>query len=484
MLYMFYLYLILTIISNKEKEREMGQFLEENKEVMIRNLAQLIGFSSVFDGSDPVHPFGVKNTEALEFMLALGRQHGFKTANLDNEVGYIEYGEGQDYVAVLTHLDVVPVGNGWTKDPFGGEVVDGKMYGRGTLDDKGPAMSAFYGLLSLKAQGFVPKHRIRLIMGLNEESGSKCMAHYVQKEPQPVAGFTPDGEFPVIFAEKGILGLELTKTFSGAIQDGGLKILSVEGGIAGNMVPDYCKAVLEGNHEIAHIIKAFNDTYGQVITLTGGEGQLILEARGKGAHASMPEKGINAISHMMQCLNCLDLEIGDTTNFVRGYARRIGLETDGTSMGLKHSDDVSGDLTLNVGVIKMATTEVSLVINIRYPVTLNTEIIFGDAYKDVMDFEKWTMETKGHSKPLYKDQSSDLIQKLMGVYIKHTGDSTSKPIAIGGGTYARSMDNTVAFGIMLPHMEDLMHQADEYIVIEDLYKITEILEDAMRVLAE
>lgn len=461
----------------------MSTYIEKHHDAFVAHLQQLIRFESVFDDSDPAHPFGAENTKALEFMLALGREHGFRTRNLDNKVGYIEYGEGQDYVAVLTHLDVVPPGQGWTYGPFEGRVESGKLIGRGALDDKGPVMMAFYALLALKDEGFVPKHRIRLIMGLNEETGSDCMKHYVASEPQPVAGFTPDADFPVIFAEKGILQMALTKTLQPSLRDGGLHIVSIEGGTAGNMVPDRCRSVLRGVLPIAHIIEAFNGEYGDVMTLDQEGEMIILEAKGKSAHGSQPDHGTNAISLMMKCLDCLDLEIGDGANFVRGYVRRIGFELDGQSLGIARSDEDSGPLTLNVGLIKINEEQAKIDLDIRYPVTTDKDRIFGEVYQEILAFEGWNSEIKRHKAALYHPKDSQLVTQLMSVYQKATGDLEAQPIAIGGGTYARSVENTVAFGILLPYMEDNMHQANEFIALDDTLKITNILREAIQAIS-
>lgn len=461
----------------------MAAHMDRYREPLLKDLSALIAIPSLMDTSDPEHPFGKENTKALDHMLALGKQHGFNTVNLDNKVGYVEYGEGEEYIAVLTHLDVVPVGDGWSQNPFGGDIVDGKLYGRGVLDDKGPAMAAFYALVDLKEKGLKPKHRIRLIMGLNEENGSKCIAHYKALEKPPVAGFTPDADFPVVFAEKGILGLEIKKAFAPPLQDGGLQILWIRGGVAGNMVPGSCEAELTGRVDFEHILKTYNETYGEHITMSSEGNKIHLIAKGKSAHASTPENGINAISHMMRFLDCLDLAIGDAANFVRGYVRRIGLETDGEHLGTKCADDVSGSLTCNVGIVEMDEKMGRLVLNLRYPVTVTLETVMGESYKQAIAEEGWEAAIAGHSMPLYKEPDSPLVKQLMDVYYKHTGDTAAKPLTMGGGTYARSLPNVVAFGALLPHMPDTMHQADECCAIDDLMTIAEIIREAMLVLA-
>lgn len=458
-------------------------YLIDRKDEMVTHLSQLIQIPSVEGQATDKDPYGQACTAALDHMLALGQAEGFKTVNLDNHVGYIEYGDSEDYIAVLSHLDVVPVGNDWTKDPFGGQVLDGAIYGRGTLDDKGPAMASFYALKALKHCGYEPKTKIRLIFGLNEESGSKCVKHYLKFEKPPLLGFTPDGDFPVIYAEKGIANFEISKSFKSSLADGGIEIISIQGGHATNMVPDYCEAMIRETTDITGLVDAFNQDYHCHVKIDRSNDLTKLSVKGVSAHASTPEKGKNAISLLMSCLDALDLQIGDASSFVRGYARMIGMTTGGEGMGLELEDDMSGGLTLNVGIINMDEKSGSCKINIRYPVTLTTDQVFNDVFKGIMQYEQMTFDILVQVDPIVHQKDSLLIKTLMDIYEKHTGDHGAEPICIGGGTYARSMPGIVAFGPLFKDSEDTMHQADEHLTIEDYMKITKIYADAMYALS-
>ena len=182
--------------------------LGEIMDNFISNLFDILKINTIYNTD--MLPFGSGNIKCLNYMLELGKKEGFKVSNLDNYCGYIEYGNSSDYVGVLCHLDIVDVNmDKWTSNPFDPVVIDNKIYARGALDDKGPLMASFYAIKELKDEGFYPNKKIRLIMGCNEESGSKCMEYYKQKEPSPIYSFSPDAEYPVIFGEKGILTIKV-----------------------------------------------------------------------------------------------------------------------------------------------------------------------------------------------------------------------------------------------------------------------------------
>ena len=240
----------------------------------VASIAEIVKFDSSLAPAQPSMPFGKGAADCLAYFLDLAASFGFETHNYDNYVGEVIFGEGKEF-AVLAHLDVVPAGKGWTKLPFGGEICDGKLYGRGTMDDKGPAVICLYCLRALKESGFVPKKKIKLIVGCNEECGWACIDHYNQCAHMPEEGFTPDADFPAIFAEKGILHFETAFPLPDA------PFTSLTAGERPNMVCDYAAA--------------------SGVSVRGAEKEGIcvhgntVEARGKSAHASTPEKGVNAL---------------------------------------------------------------------------------------------------------------------------------------------------------------------------------------------
>ena len=443
---------------------------------MVKDIQGLIQIKSVEAPAQGNMPFGKGVQEALEYTLNLGKSMGFTVKNVDNYGGHIEFGEGQELIGVLAHLDVVPEGSNWDYDPYGGTVENGKIFGRGTIDNKGPAVSALYAMKALKDSGVPVNKRVRLILGTNEESGWEGIHYYFKKEEKPHMGFTPDADFPAIHGEMGILIFDLVKKFEERLPDGGIEILKIAGGNAPNMVPDYAEAHLKVTKPMEHILEAYNKEKDSKLEMTEENGVTLIQSFGVSAHGSTPENGKNAISYLMDFLNCLDLQIGDVTNFVRDYARLIGLDYNGQGMGCDLEDEY-GKLVFNVGEIDFGQDEGRISVNIRYPITESLDTVY-KGMEDALEFTNIEIEKHEHMAPIYLPPDHELIQALMGTYTEVTGDNTP-PITIGGGTYARSMDNAVAFGPLFPGKEETAHQKNEYIEIEDLRTMTHIYANAL-----
>ncbi len=455
--------------------------LDDSKEALIQSLQEIIRIKSVKEEPIGDMPFGEGIQKSLEFMLMLGASMGFKTKNVDNYAGYIEFGEGKEMLGILCHLDVVPEGDGWSHGPYSGDLEDGKIFGRGTLDNKGPAIASLYAIKALKDSGFVPKKRIRLILGTNEESGSQCIAHYLKKEEKPTVAFSPDADFPVIHGEMGIINFDLEMKFEDMDDDGGIEILSLRGGNAPNMVPDYAEAKLVETRPIKEIVSAFNLTRQANIEYTSEDGITLLKSHGVSAHGSTPDKGTNAISQLLTLLDLIDIQIGDQSNFVRFLAKRIGMDYDGKNMGIGF-DDAYNKLVLNLGMIELDRESGKATINVRYPITLKeakVKMALDSTVRGTgIDLTNWKC-----AHPLFFPPNHPLVKTLMDVYIEKTGDTEAKPITIGGGTYARALPNAVAFGALFPGAEDTMHQKDEYVTVNDLLKMTDIFAEAIRKLS-
>lgn len=453
------------------------QTVEINQTELIQSLQELIRIKSVKDEPVGDMPFGEGIQNALEHTLELGASMGFKTKNLDNYAGYVEFGEGKEMLGILCHLDVVPEGDGWSTPPYGGEIIEGKLYGRGTLDNKGPAIASLYAMKALKDSGFKPSKRIRLIVGTNEESGSACMAYYLKHEETPTVAFSPDADFPVIHGEMGIIVFDLVSSFVDYDPDDGIEILSLKGGNAPNMVPDYAEAKIIETKPIKDIVDAFNATRDAKIEYIKAEDHTILKSHGISAHGSTPEKGLNAISQLLVLLDLLDIQIGDQSNYVRFLANRIGMNHDGKGMGIGLEDDFN-PLVLNLGMIDMDKAKGKATVNIRYPITIKEAKVkagLDSATRGTgIEIEGWKCAV-----PLFFPPTHPLVKTLMEVYKEKTGDENAKPITIGGGTYARSIPNAVAFGALFPGAVDTMHQKDEYIELDDLMKMTDIFAEAI-----
>lgn len=457
--------------------------IDEFKEDIITSTQELVRIKSVRGERGEKTPFGKGPYEALKYCLDLCDKLGLKTVNLDNYIGYAEYGEGEDYVAVLGHVDVVPEGDGWIYPPYGAEIHDEKIFGRGTMDDKGPVIASIYGLKAIKDLGLKTSKKIRIIFGTDEETGSgEEIEYYFKKEKAPVSGFTPDGEYPIINGEKGLTTFDLVKKFNYKGQENSIKY--IRGGQKANMVPDYCEAgiLINDANIVMNAAKEFVDKTGYDISVEGKDEVVVVKSRGVSAHGSLPELGKNAIMQLFAFLSELPLENSDLFRFIKFMNEHIGMEVHGESFGVSFEDEVSGKLSFNVGVIRTNEDEVRLTLNLRYPVTCKYEDMLDGLNKTLKD-TGITIENMSHQKPLYFPKDHEVIRTLSKVYEEQTGEK-AELLSIGGGTYAKEMPNIVAFGPIFPGEEDLDHQANEYIKIKHLIKNAKIYAHAMYELAK
>jgi len=457
--------------------------LKSYKKDIITKTQELVDIESIEGALDGVYPFGYGAAKALEYVLELGKSLGFKVKNVDHYAGHVELGEGDEILGILGHVDVVPVGEGWSSPPFKSQIREDKIFGRGTLDDKGPIIAALYAMKAVADLGLPLNKRVRLIIGTNEETGSEGIKHYLTKEELPTFAFTPDADFPVIHGEKGIMRVlvrkEMVKDLSKTYCE-----FKIEGGTAINMVPDSCFFEIKklsvdsvDVEKIEKLIKSMQET-SDGYEYEYEDGKLIVKSLGKAAHASTPEHGENAISKLMLLLNKLELNnkfLKDTTEF---YTNCIGMSFNGEKMGIGLTDEVSGKLTCNLGLIRMDDTRVEMEMDIRYPLTSTyNEVI--EPLKLKCENYGFEVKVKKHVDSIFIPKNNENIQKLMHVYREVTGDYETEPLVIGGGTYARELNNAVAFGPLFPGTEDTAHQKNEYISIDDLLKCSEIYAKAI-----
>lgn len=474
---------------------------EQEKQERLDTLRRMIQIKSVEGENRPGMPFGEGPAKALHEMLKIADGMGFATHDFDGHCGWAEYGDGQEMVMVLGHLDVVPEGEGWKHEPYGGEIENGRMYGRGTADDKGPMVSALYALKDIKDSGVALKRRIRLVFGLNEETGCKDMDYYREHGGEiPVMGITPDANYPLINGEKGILVETYEKDFT---QTGTLRLISMHGGVAFNVTPGSAQALLFVPENVTlpqddkiTVERLTNETsgYGHADgRANGGESadengradgngraNVRIVAHGKSAHGSTPEKGLNANGLLVKYLSQLPFE-GEVKEILALLAEKIGTQCHGEALGIDLHDEESGELVNNWGVLTCDESHISVTLNYRYPVTFKKEdcqpkvrAVFGE--------NGWKGKIVNEDPALYVPKDSKLVQLLLSVYRKETGDM-SEPMCIGGGTYAKSMPNTVAFGTMFPGDEEVEHQPDEYISLDRFFENEEILRQAILAMA-
>jgi succinyl-diaminopimelate desuccinylase len=454
-----------------------GDSILKYKEDIIYHIGELVKIKSVQSPAQPGCPFGSEVDKALEYMLELGKSLGFETKNIDGYAGHVEYGKGSGIAAVLVHLDVVPAGDGWTWPPYEATLSEGKIYGRGTADNKGPAVAALFSLKALKDSGIVPDKRIRIIFGTNEESGMGDMEYYFSKEPLPDLGFSPDAGYPIYNREKGIMRISLK-----ADSDRKGLLLSVQGGNAANIVPENCtgKILLKDltKTQLMSLKKLAFDYEGCDIKIETGADEILIRAKGKPAHASSPGSGVNAISHFVKFISLFDPDLCDS-DLIKFILYKIKLETNGSGLSIDISDEESGELTLNLGIIDISPDTASATIDIRYPVTFSGKEIIEKIEKQAADYGL-SLSSVSDSPPLFIKEGHPLLDILIRAYEKASGKK-AELLSMGGGTYARTLKNRgVAFGSA---EGGNVHQADEYISIESLMYHSRICTQAVYELA-
>ena len=466
----------------------LDTYMDEMKEV----LGEMVSYKSlvteeVTTADGEVLPFGQEVHDSLMHSLNKGSELGFNVYNDDNYAGYIEYAASEtkpadDYFGIVGHLDVVPVDAGWDSEPFEMVEKDGYLFGRGTADDKGPVVACLYALKAFKEEGMVPKMPVRVVLGLDEESGERSMAHFTEHVGHPVMGFTPDAEFPLVNGELGILVFDLAQKFSSKPGKDELRLTKLEAGTAHNAVPGNARAVIAGDKsdfdEISEKVKAYSERTGYNVTAKKQGSSLVVEAAGTAAHGAHPELGLNAISIMFDFLGEVGFANEELNDFIAFYNEKIGFNLHGENIGCGFEDEPSGKLIFNVGVSNINEEIASVTINIRYPVTFTDEQVLG-GIQEKLEGTSLGIVLKQHLTPIYKPLDDPMVEKLMWAYRDETGDANAMPMVIGGGTYAKMVNNILAYGALFPGEEDTMHQANERFSLESFRKMTRIYAKAI-----
>jgi succinyl-diaminopimelate desuccinylase len=440
--------------------------VRKNKDELIKSLINLLQIDTVLveQPENKEAPFGEGIKEALLYVLQLGESMGFKTKNVDNIAGHIEYGEGEEIIGVLCHLDVVPAGDGWRYPPFSGTVEDDKIFARGALDDKGPLMSSLYALKVLKDSNVKINKRIRLIIGTDEETDWRGINRYLEVCEMPTLGFSPDAEFPIIYGEKGIMSIDITSHYHDD------KLISLNSGDRYNVVPEKAVAVI--NDDLTKHYEAFLNNNHLKGKTTVVDGYQSIELIGKGAHAMEPKNGVNALVNLACFLNqYLDNPLIKFIGEKLTDSRFKDLELD-------FNDKEMGDLTVNVAVGKINQDGGKVGLNLRYPINWDKDAFVSKLQKIAKEY-KLDVDVIKNSNPHFVDKNSELVKTLHQAYIMYTGDESTPLLTIGGGTYARALKNAVAFGMLMPGRPDVVHEVDEYIFIADLMTSTAIYATAM-----
>ena len=440
-------------------DAKLNAIIESMHDEMIDTLQKWIRVPSVKGEAAPGAPFGKEVRSMLDMALADCEQMGFKTQNFDGYIAHADLGEGsdEDALAILAHLDVVPEGDGWKYPPYGAVIENGRMYGRGTSDDKGPAVAALYAMKAVKDVGIPLRRKVRLILGCDEESGWEDIAHYNKVATMPRMGFSPDASYPIINIEKGICRLEL----HGVLSNEGLQVIAFNNGERPNVIPGRASALVAGDAATVAQAEAAAKKLDIPAEVQLTDKGVSITVTGISGHAAYPETARNANGEMLLLRRELGVQ-GD----LRLLADKIGLDYKGEGLEISVSDGISGYLTCNLGIIRAGEGGVYATLDIRYPVMTNPDMIIKNVSASLPGMRVEAMEVK---EPHHVPAGSELVQNLLDAYHEVTGYER-KCLYTGGGTYARSLQEGVAFGASFPQDEDLAHQANEYADIEGLYK--------------
>ena len=424
---------------------------------LIKSLSEFVAINSAYDEESVSQkdPFGVGVSTALNYIEDLARKDGFEVNNYDNKVVEILYGRGKKNLTIMAHADVVPAGTGWNDPPFKMVEKKGVLYGRGVADDKGPLLATYYAMKALRDNGDLGGYQIRFLVGGNEESGSLCMEHYFKalKKPQPTLGFSPDSDFPIIFAEKGIITFEV----SHKLNIPGL--LSIKGGVASNAVIEKCEVRHELDSDfLNYIMTNYKRSEASIHT---EDDVTTVSFLGKAAHGALPELGVNA---GMLAISAL---AGYTKDPLLVQLKKLYTPLDGSGFKCSGNSKNMGHNSSNVGLVSYKDGVLSLTCNFRYVETCEKRTLLS-TIKEVN--KPFAVKIVGEAPLLFYPKDSELIKTLTMSYAEETGDFDSEPLAIGGGTYAKEADNVVAFGMQFPGWESNMHSPGEAMKKEDLFK--------------
>lgn len=459
---------------------KIDAYIDSKKDEMIEDLKTLVRIDSQRGRAKEGKPFGDGPAKVVAAAEGLMKQYGLQTTNYDNYVVTGDFGTQEKALDILAHLDVVPVTEDWTvTEPFQPKVVDGRIYGRGTADDKGPAIAALYALRAIRELGLPMKKSVRLILGSDEECGSGDLEYYYAKEQEAPYTFTPDADFPLINIEKGSFKGEFSADFPA--EDAKAYVVSFTSGDKVNVVPARATLVVAGV-EAAVVEEAAARVTAQTnvafTTESQADGTVKVSARGVAAHASTPAEGKNALTATLRLITALPLDA------TKGLTALLGLEalfpyedTCGKQAGIDRENEESGALTLCFSIMDYTPEHLHAIFDARLPIGCTKE---NTSYpvKEALAQYGITLDNDELREPHCVPGDSWFVQTLLGSYERYFGKK-GKALSTGGGTYVHELERGVAFGCMVPEVDNHMHGDDEFMEIEMLLRSAKIFADAI-----
>ena len=451
-----------TISVDENRLSDINRFAETHERDIVRDIARLVSIPSIEGPAEPDAPFGIESRRALDCALQIAAELGLDTVNCENRIGYATIGEdrGQGYLATITHVDVVPAGDGWSEDPFTVREREGFLIGRGVMDDKGPSVLCLYALKYLQDSGIPLRYPIRALLGSNEETGMGDLEHYNANYPAPLFCFSPDADFPLIHGEKGIYHARLISRHTP------VHVLEMTGGVVANAVPAKASALVRA--ESLHSTDA--------VTAEQLEpGLWKLSAVGISGHASMPEGTVNAIGRIVDYLLENNIPAAEELPYFR-FLAKLHAATDGSGLGLQSSDEYFTPLTAVGGKISTADGVFTQTIDCRYGITFSGDQISSMLREAAGGAAE--IQVDGDHAPFYLTLDNPAIQACIESYNLVTGED-ARPFTIGGGTYARHFPNAAAFGPEhperpAPDFAGPIHGIDEAARLSDLMEALKI----------
>lgn len=442
---------------------------EDKTNDLLQDLKTLIAINSVRDMNkkSKEYPVGPGPVKALRQFLAFAQRDGFTYRNINNYVGEIDFGEGKETIGIACHTDVVPAGKGWNTEPFTAVIKDGKVYGRGSADNKGPSLAAYYALLLLKEAGFKPKKKIAFLLGTDEETDWTGMKYYLKHEPEIDNVFSPDDRFPLLNSEFGLA--VLTTKFTKPEKSGDYDLLSFKAGSATNTIPASAAAIVAG--EEGSITTAFQDFLDKE-KLQGKcsyqRDQFQFYLQGRASHASLPQKGRNAATYLATFLSQLNFA-GRAKDYVDFLSQVEHRDFYGQKLGIAVNNSKMGRLTNAASVYEYQKGGPAWVrADIRYPEGTRPEKMAKIINDKFGSFTKTEYQPyQAFELPHYVPIDNPFVQRLLRAYEEQTGKKGHGMVS-GGATYGRMFKNGVAFGSLPEGEKDCAHATDEYVEIKDL----------------
>lgn len=460
-------------------KNKIEAYFESEKENILRDLGSLIEIPSVRGEASEDAPFGEQPKKALEKMLSIAEGYGFSVLNVDNFAGEISFHGDDAALAMLGHLDVVPEGDGWTVPPYELTVRDGKVFGRGTSDDKGPVIAALYAMKCIRDLDIKLTGDVRLVVGTSEETGGNDIEYYAAHRGLPPMVFTPDSSFPVTNVERGHFSKHFTSDIIPDSGTNGGKLVSFNGGFVINAVPNKANAVFSGfeRSQIEALVSKISEETGIEFEVSESENEVTVFAFGTGAHASTPELGNNPITALLTLID----ELESDSNTVKPFKTLAKFfphgMTRGEGLDVAMKDDISGELTMTLDILNFDGSHIEGAFDTRAPLCANEENL---AFKvrDKLAETGFTLDSTFITPIHHVDGNSDFVKKLLSAYEEVSGREGYCE-AIGGGTYVHDIDGGVAFGAVMPEVDTNMHGADEFMPIDDLITAAKIFTKAI-----